>query len=319
MSGLANLFIAGVMGIVPNLAVENTNIVGYEESYHGVDYNRLRADLTLEHETHLDWIGTLIVDNETLYTAEPDSLQNISSLYRGYLQYRGRSHFWSVGKQRIPLGVGRIWNPIDVFNPIDSEAVETDEREGTSSIRYEYAVSELSNIDATIAEGKGAVRAKGYLNYADVALVGLWDEDEHQDIIGWEIEGQLFDTGIEFRSEGGRFHNRLTGENHINFIVGAEYGFANSLTLLTEYNYSDETRIDYLAGLASYQLSMLWFCSVLVVNNLDDQSGFVAPSVEYSLSDEMTLNAGAFIYYGDGSDEFGASSDRYYLSWFVHF
>jgi hypothetical protein len=319
MSALANVFIAGVMGIVPNLALENTNIVGYEESYHGVDYNRLRADLTLEHETYQDWIGELIIDNETLYTSEPERLQNISSIYRAYLQYRGGSHFWSVGKQRIPLGVGRIWNPIDVFNPIDSEAVETNEREGTNSIRYEYAISELSNVDTTIAEGKGAVRVKGYLNFVDVALVGLWDEDKHQDILGWEIAGQLFNSGIEFRSEGGSFHNRITSERHAEFIVGAEYGFANSLTLLIEYKYSDETKIDYLAGLASYQLSMLWFCSLLVVNNLGDQSGFVAPSVEYSLSDEMTLSAGAFVYHGNVGDEFGASSDRYYLSWFVHF
>lgn len=307
------------MGIVPNLAIENTNIGGYEELHHGIDYNRLRAELSLEHETYLNWIGRLIVDNETLYTSEHHSLQSKSSIYRGYLQYRGVTHFWSVGKQRIPLGVGRIWNPIDAFNPIDSEAIETDERAGTNSVRYEYAISELANIDATIAEGKGAVQVKGYLNYADVGLVGLWDEDEHQDIFGWEIEGELPNTGIELRSEGGSFHNRSTGERHTEFILGAEYGFANSLTLLTEYNYSDETKIGYLAGLASYQLSMLWFCNLLVLNNLDDQSGYVAPSLEYSLSDDMSLSAGAFVYYGNASDEFGQEPDRYYLSWFVHF
>ena len=64
---------------------------------------------------------------------------------------------------------------------------------------------------------------------------------------------------------------------------------------------------------------MLSFCNILVVNNLDDQSGFIAPSVEYSLSDEMTLSAGAIVYYGNASDAFGASSDSYYLSGFVHF
>lgn len=344
MSGLTNVLMAGVMGFVPELAIENTNIGGYEELRHTIDYNRLRVDLSLEHEEYQNWIGKLIIDNETVYTSKPSSLQNNTSIYRAYLQYRGMKHFWSVGKQRIPLGVGRIWNPIDVFNPIDSEAIETDERIGTESIRYEYALSELSNIDATVANGKGAVRVKGYLKYADVGLVGLWDEDANQylidprlegqlpesgielpgegfsqDIIGWEIEGQLLETGIELRSEGGSFHNRNTGKRHTEFIVGAEYGFANSLTLLAEYNYSDETKIDYLGGMASYQPAMLWFCSLLVVVNLDDQSSFVAPSVEYSLSDEMTLSAGAFIYNGNANDEFGLVPDRYYLRWFVHF
>ncbi|NOQ46037.1 MAG: hypothetical protein GQ559_05115, partial [Desulfobulbaceae bacterium] len=226
--------------------------------------------------------------------------------------------FWSVGKQRIPLGVGRIWNPIDVFNPIDSEAIETDERIGTDSIRYEYAMSDLSNIDATVAQGKGEMRVKGFFEYADVGMVGLWDEDADQDIIGWELEGQLLETGIELRSEGGSFHYRGTGERHTEFIVGAEYGFANSLTLLGEYNYSDETKIDYIGAQANYQPAMLWFCNLLVVTNLDDNSSFVAPSVEYSLSDEMTISAGAFFYYGGDDDEFGLVPNRYYLRWFVH-
>jgi len=319
MSAFASVFLAGMLGIVPVLAIENTNIVGYEELRHTTDFNRLRADFTLEHEKYTDFVGKLIVDNETRYTSNSSSLQNKISTYRAYLQYRGKKHLWSVGKQRIPLGVGRIWNPIDVFNPIDSEAIETGERIGTESLRYEYAVSELSNVDATVAKDKGAIRLKGYLDYADVGLVWLWDEDGDQDIIGWELEGQLLKTGIELRSEGGSFHNRTSGERYTEFIVGAEYGFSNSLTLLSEYKYSDETKIDYLGGLVSYQAAMLWLCNLLVGANLDDHSGFIAPSVEYSLSDEMTLSAGAFFYNGSADDEFGQIPDRYYLRWFVHF
>ena len=319
MSAFASVFLAGILSIVPVLAIENTNIGGYEELRHTTNYNRLRADLTLEHEKYTDFVGKLIVDNETLYTSNPSSLQNKTSIHRAYLQYRGMKHFWSVGKQRIPLGVGRIWNPIDIFNPIDLEAIETDERIGTESLRYEYAVSELSNVDVTVAKDKGEVRLKGYLDFVDVGLVWLWDEDGDQDIIGWELEGQLLETGIELRSEGGSFHNRTSGERYTQFIVGAEYGFANSLTLLAEYKYSGETKIDYLGSLASYQPAMLWLCSLLMVANLDDHSGFVAPSVEYSLSDEMTLSAGAFVYIGSADDEFGQVPDRYYLRWFVHF
>ena len=319
MSRSANILMAGVLGIVPNFALENTNIGGYEELRHAVDYNRLRGDLTLEHEKYLNLFGKLIIDNETLFTSEPSKLQNEASIYRAYIQYRGMKHFWSVGRQRIPLGVGRIWNPIDVFNPINSEAIETDERIGTDSIRYEYAINELSNIDATVAQGKGEVRVKGYLQYADVGLVGLWDEDTDQDIIGWELEGQLLKTGIELRSEGGGFRNHSTDEWHTELIIGGEYGFPNSLTLLAEYNYSSETRVDYLGSMASYQPAMLWFCSLLVIVNLDDNSGFIAPTIEYSLTDEMTLSAGAFLYSGSTDDEFGLVPNRYYLRWFVHF
>lgn len=319
MSRLANILMAGVIGFVPELAIENTNISGYHELHHITGYNRLRADLILEHEKYSDFVGKLIVDNETLHTSKPSSLQNKTSIYRAYLQHRGMKHFWSIGKQRIPLGVGRIWNPIDVFNPIDSEAIETDERIGTDAVRYEYAMSELSNINATVAKNKGAVQLKGYLKLADVGVVGIRDEDTGQNIIGWELEGQLLKTGVELRSEGGSFYNRSTDKRHTEFIVGADYGFANSLTLLGEYKYSDETMIDHFGVQVSYQLSMLWFCSLLMITNLDDYSNFVAPFVEYSLSDEMTLGAGAFFYNGGDDDEFGLVPNRYYLRWFIHF
>ncbi len=309
----------GLLGISPELALENTNILGYDQDQYSSDFNRLRAELRLEHEDHPDLFAKVLVDNKTRYTASPDSLQNKTSIYRAYLQYRGTEHFWSVGKQRIPLGVGRIWNPIDVFNPVNSEAVEPDERVGTESLRYEYAFTDLSNLDATLAPEKAAMRIKGYLEYADIALVGLVDEENDRDIIGWELAGRLPKTGVELRSEGGSFHDRTSGERHTEFIVGAEYGFANSLTLLGEYKFSDEDEGDYLGGMLSYQPGMLWVCTLLGVSSLDDGSGFVAPSVEYSLSDEMTLNLGAFLYYGDEEDIFGEAADRYYLRWFVHF
>ncbi|MCI5131799.1 MAG: hypothetical protein D3904_09795 [Candidatus Electrothrix sp. EH2] len=309
----------GLLGISPELALENTNILGYDQDQYSTDFNRLRAELRLEHEEYPDFFAKFLVDNKTRYTSSPDSLQNKTSVYRAYLQYRGVKHFLSMGKQRVPLGVGRIWNPIDVFNPVDAESVEPDEREGTESLRYEYAFTELSNLDATLARDKGAVRIKGYLEYADIALVGLVDEDNDRDIIGWELAGRLPNTGVELRSEGGSFHDRSSGERHTEFLVGAEYGFANSLTLLGEYKFSDQGQGDYLGVSLSYQPAMLWICSLLGVTSLDDSSGFVTPSVEYSLSDEMTLNLGAFLYYGDDEDIFGGAADRYYLRWFVHF
>ena len=318
MSVFANTVLAGLLSFSPELALENSNILGYQKDYYTVDYNRLRADLSLENENHPDFFGKLILDNETLYTANPSSIGNNSSIYRVYFQYRGRDHFWSIGKQRIPLGVGRIWNPIDVFNPIDSEAVETDERTGTDSIRYEYAVSELSNIDVTLADGKGAMRGKGFFEFADVGLVGIWDKDNGRNIVGWELEGQLLETGIELRSEGGVFFDQTGGGEQLNFIIGAEYGFASSLTLLGEYNYSDATG-NYLGMIVGYQAAMLWHFSLLVISNLDDHSSFIAPSIQYSLSDEMTLSAGAFFYSGSDDDAFNREHNRCYLRWFVHF
>lgn len=318
-SAIKRLAAALCLGIVPVFSLENTNIPGYDELYQGFDFNRLRAELSFEHDQYPDLTATLIVDNETLYKNIPGTLQSNTSIYRAYLEYSGASHLWIIGKQRIPLGVGKFWNPIDVFNPIDIQAIEPNERPGTDTIRYEYAINELSNIDVNIAQGKGSIRAKGYLEFADVALIGVWDDDSDLDILGWEIEGELADTGIELRSEGGSYHNRTTGSRHAEFILGAEYGFANSLVLLGEYHYLDALNIDQIGLSASFIPAILWTCSVLSVTDLNDGSGFVSPVLEYSLSDEMTLSAGAFLFHGAGNSNFGAGSDRFYMRWFIHF
>jgi hypothetical protein len=327
MSGSPELLLAGFLAFSPHLALENSNIGGYQDDFQVMDYNRFRVEISLEHQQYSNFYGLLLVDNETLFTASPDSLYNTTSLYRAYLQYRGEKHFWTVGRQRIPLGVGRIWNPVDVFNPIDVEAIEPNEREGTDAVHYEYALSELANLEGTVAKGKGTVRLKGFFDFADIALVAVrdddndlnsWGTDTALDIIGWELEGELLSTGIELRGEGGSFHNRDSGDRYTDFIAGGEYGFANSLTLLAEYHFSGQAGSNELAVQAGFQPSMLWTCSLVVLASLDDHSTLVSPAMEYSLSDEMTLEAGAFLYSGSDYDAFGWQANRYFLRWFVH-
>ncbi len=319
MKSLVNILLAGIMGISSDLAFENTNICAYREEYHVTDLNRLRADLILEHKQLTNLFARLIIDNKSIAAEKPTTLQNTTKIYRSYLQYRGEKHFWSLGKQRIPLGVGRIWNPIDLFNPVNIQQIESDEREGSNSIRYEYALNDLTNFDATVAKDKGAVRLKGYLDYVDIALVGEWDNDKALDIVGWELEGELFNSGIELRSEGGLFHNRTDNRRYARYIIGAEYGFTNSLTLRAEYSRVGDRHRDYLGSQASYQPGMLWRLSLLTVYGFDDRSGFIAPGVEYCVGDEVTLSGGAFLYYGGDNSEFGPMSNRYYLRWFIHF
>jgi len=312
-----------VQGLFPGLtcdnALENTNLLTYEESRDWTDFNRLRYDGLWTHESLPAVDFKFLGDATTSWLLSDESFRAELSIYRAYLSYRGEKTLLVAGKQRIPFGVGRIWNPIDVFNPIDATAIEPDEREGTDALRGEYSLGALAIADATVASEKAAARVKGYLDFADCAIVVEADNTTDLVITGWELEGELWDTGIEARSEGGVFYDRQAEESSLNLIVGAEYGFANSLDLTVEYLYAGlpgDTEIGLSAG---YQLNMLTYLSCLVIINLRDESFFLAPAVEYSLSDEMTLNLGYSARQGDALTEFGEGDDTLWLKWFVHF
>lgn len=294
--------------------IENSNIVTYVEEFS--DFNRLRLETTVETAQLEGLQGKLIVDNVTSYIQPGQVVDNEVEIYRAILEYQRNSYSIYAGRQRVPLGVGRIWNPIDIFNPIDITSIEPEEREGTDSLRLEYYPTDLSALDVTISEEKMALRMKGYVNEVDVALVGLHDED--RTILGWELEGELLQSGVEIRSEGGLFYDRGEELLRAETIVGLEYGFPNSITLLAEVYINQENLGESIALQVSSQISPLLSVSLLAIRNMDDNSSLLLPAIQCSLSDEMSLDLGLFLYSGSVGDTYGGE-ETFFLNWFIQF
>jgi len=312
------LFISCSFALDYSFEVENTNIVTKPQHDKGSDYNRLRIYGYLEDERYENFLGKIIIDNENNYDGIKKDNKNETTIYRGYVKYSDEVNLVIIGKQRVPFGVGKVWNPTDIFNPIDATAIETNEREGVESIRYEYAINEVSNLDITIAKDKQALRVKGYIDIADFAAILLKDQNKNQTIYGYEMQGELYESGIELRSEGGYFQNK-DAKNYEEFIVGVEYGFENSLTLLGEYKYNSLNNQDYLATNISYTISPLLTFNTLLLKNIDDKSTLSLVKFDYSLSDEMELNFGTYLYSGDKNSEYGSLDNSYFVRLFIHF
>ncbi|WP_163339614.1 hypothetical protein [Desulfopila sp. IMCC35008] len=299
--------------------LENTAIARSLSNGSWQGLNRLRLDTLTTVDGYEQYSLTFLGDASLFYDSDDDYIDNNLSIYRLYGSYDGERARLVAGKQRIPFGVGKIWTPVDIFNPIDSTKIETDEREGTDSIRGEYSLNDLSIIDATLSEEKGALRLKGFLDLGDVALISQYDTEQKTAILGWELEGDLTGTGIELRSEGGFFYNRESNDTTVQAIVGCEYGFPNSLTLIGELYYDGQQNEQSFGLSASYQLNMLTVINLLTIVNLDDESFFLAPSLQYSISDEMTLDAGIFINSGESGTGYGDSPHAIFIKWFAHF
>jgi hypothetical protein len=45
----------------------------------------------------------------------------------------------------------------------------------------------------------------------------------------------------------------------------------------------------------------------------EDQSSYISPVIEYSISDDASIAVGAMLYGGDKESEFGSLDNSYYL------
>ncbi|MDP3464513.1 MAG: hypothetical protein Q8R86_01935 [Sulfuricurvum sp.] len=262
-------------------------------------------------------------------------------LYRLYGGYADEKQRISLGLQKVSMGVGRIWNPTDLFNPKNPLALEPDEVYGVFALAYSYAPSSLSQITVVAAQRadhsfKYAGRVKGYLGFVDAALDVVSADDVT--MIGYELEGELLKSGIELRSEGGWFDDKLLHKQFFQGLIGADYAFENSLILIGEWLHTSRTfdhelqlqipsgaasnlvrAGDYIGFSGGYQFDPLLYGTLSSIVSADDGSFYAGPALRYSLDDDMTIGLGAMFYGGKSGSEFGALGQTYYFNFKVTF
>ncbi|HKJ24140.1 MAG TPA: hypothetical protein VKB65_04910 [Myxococcota bacterium] len=111
-------------------------------------------------------------------------------LYRAFLKVETKRVELVAGRQRIPWGVGRLWNPIDRFNAIPPLAIEGDQSPGVDALDLKIRASGFSYLELAFAPADGkndlyAARWHGVLHDVDYSLVaGRFEE-------AWTFGGDL--------------------------------------------------------------------------------------------------------------------------------
>ena len=109
---------------------------------------------------------------------ETDAVEWRHALYRAHLNYEGEHLEVVVGRQRIPWGVGRLWNPIDRFNAIGPLAIEPDQSPGVDAAKVRWLFSGFTYVEAIYALGEQsldrayALRLSGVLRDVDYSVMG---------------------------------------------------------------------------------------------------------------------------------------------------
>jgi len=121
-----------------------------------------------------------------------------TGLYRAYLFFESR-HFEAVlGRQRIPWGVGRLWNPIDRFNAIRPLALEADQSMGVDAVLARWIANGFTSLEAIFAPARDrddhsyALRLHGILHDVDYSLMaGVFEEAP---TVGFDLAANLGDA-----------------------------------------------------------------------------------------------------------------------------
>lgn len=116
-------------------------------------------------------------------------------LYRGYLHFESKRVEASIGRQRIPWGVGRLWNPIDRFNAIPPLALQPDQSAGVDAIDLHWRFSGFTYLEAVYAperdadDSSYAMRLHGVSHDVDYSLMaGVFEQAR---TFGVDLAGNL--------------------------------------------------------------------------------------------------------------------------------
>jgi hypothetical protein len=125
-------------------------------------------------------------------------------VYRGWLNWETEHFQVLLGRQRIPWGVGRLWNPIDRFNPIPPLAIEQDESPGIDSVVATWFAADAVALDAVYAPGDDgddpsyALRLHGLVADTDYSLMaGVFDD---ANTVGATLERNLGDMAVHLEA-----------------------------------------------------------------------------------------------------------------------
>jgi len=247
-----------------------------------------------------------------------------------------------IGRQRISWGTGRVWNPTDLFNPINPTTFYKTEKDGADALAAKFYLGNFTDLNIVfnpqekIKNSNYGFRFRTNFNEYDVAMIGGYFDNRY--VVGCDFAGNFVEAGI--RGEGIYSIDDINSDNnYIKFILGIDYQFTPELYALLEYHFNGEGKTDkfqyqfnrlivgeilnmsknYMAVSAVYQLTPLFNLTVTNNLNLNDKSGFIGVIGNYSITSDIYINIGSQIFYGDELTEYWYYPNSIYLQAEIYF
>ncbi len=257
-----------------------------------------------------------------------------TNLDRANIEYTNGNLVSTIGRQRINWGINLVWNPNDIFNAFNYFDFDYVERSGSDAIRIQYYTGMTSSLefvykldrnnDATYA----AMFKFNKWEYDFQFMSGVLNDEDFVFGLGWV--GQI--EGAGFMGEVTYFRNLDNFAEDKGVLVAsitANYTFKNSLLIQAaalfnsdgtngkagiedvfildrEMSAKNFTLARYsLFGQFSFPISPLISTNFSGIFDPGDKSGYLGPTIDISLSENINFNFTAQLFLGSTGSEFG--------------
>ena len=232
-----------------------------------------------------------------------------------------------IGRQRISWGTGRVWNPTDLFNPINPADFSKIEKDGADAVAGKIYLGSFTDLHIVynpvnhFKSNNFGFRLRSNAKGVDFSLVsGYFDK---RGILGFDFAGNFFNAGI--RGEGIISADvKKLRSNFSRFIFGIDNQFTKNFYAMFEYQFNGEGKIkkeeyeierlvrgeilnlskNYVFISAVYTIDPISSLTLSLNQNLNDWSGFVNVLFSRSLTDNSEIGFGIVIFFGDEVDEY---------------
>jgi hypothetical protein len=259
----------------------------------------------------------------------------------------------TIGRQRIAWGTAWVWNPTDLFNPLNIIDFDYEELPAVDAVRVQYYTSAVTKIEGGYKPAK---------EKRDVIFAGLWsinisDYDfnviagmrDDRWIAGGSWVGDILDAGFRgeitiseapdrdntsllFREMG---ESSLASFNKpmVTVALSADYTLPNTFYIHTEmlYNNSGKTKNIFLhsadarsIGMLTaarwaiyhefaYEITPLMRGMIFGIFNPNDKSFIIVPSLSYSVITNLDAFVIAQFFEGDPLTEYGEYDNSFFF------
>ena len=259
----------------------------------------------------------------------------------------------TVGRQRVAWGTAWVWNPTDLFNPLDILDFDYEERPATDAVRLQYYTGAVTKLDIAYKPAKDA---------ENQILAGLWSINNWNydfnfiagmrfkrwlagaswagDILSAGFRGEVLVSEAPNKPDTNSIYIAL-GESSlssfedpmISISLSGDYTFPNTFYIHTEilYNNNGKSVNTFLFLNEAYKLGMLTAARLSIyqefayditpllrgtlfgIFNPDDKSFVVIPSLNYSFITNIDIYLIGMFFNGDPLTEFGEYGTTLYF------